>query len=51
METKTNESSSNYALRCAETIVADRNVTEQTILVMFLEYRKRVLKEFIQNKK
>lgn len=45
MGTKTNESSNDYAIRCAETIVADKNITEDTILIMFMEYKKRLNKE------
>lgn len=45
MGTKTNKSSNDYAIRCAETIVADKNITENTILIMFMEYKKRLTKE------
>lgn len=45
METKINQSSSDYAIRCAETIVADKNITEETILIMFMEYKKILFKE------
>lgn len=38
-------SSSEYALMCAEMIKADQNISEQTIIIMFLEYGKKILKE------
>jgi hypothetical protein len=38
-------SSANYILRCAETIRADKNISEQTIITMFLEYGQLLLNE------
>lgn len=45
MGTKTKETSQNYAIRCAETLVADRTITEETIFIMFMEYKKILLRE------
>ena len=39
--------SNEYLLWCAEIIANDKNISEQTIIVMFLEYKKLVL---IENK-
>ena len=40
-----NESSAKYIIRCVETIMADKNISEQTLLVMFMQYSEKVLKE------
>ena len=37
--------STDYALRCATTIKADPNISEQTLIIMFLEYGKKLLTE------
>lgn len=39
------ESSQQYAIRCAEIIKADKNVSNDTILLMFIEYGKKYLNE------
>ena len=44
------ETSNQYCLRCAEIIKADPKISEQTILIMFLNYGKLVLQENKQKK-
>ena len=39
------KNSSEYALMCSEMIKADPNISEQTIIIMFIEYGKKLLKE------
>lgn len=39
------ETSSEYAIRCAEIIKADPNISEDTIIIMFLEYGQKLLPE------
>lgn len=39
------ETSADYAIRCAEIIKADQNISQDTILLMFVEYGKKLLKE------
>ena len=42
--------SNDYLLRCAEIIVNDKNISEQTIIIMFLEYKKILLNETSKKK-
>lgn len=42
--------SNKYIYRCAEVILNDKNLSETTIITMFLEY-KRLLYEEFKNKK
>ena len=37
--------SADYILWCAEVIKADPNISEQAIMLMFIEYGKKLLKE------
>jgi hypothetical protein len=39
------ETSSEYAIRCGEIIKADPKISEETILIMFLEYGQKLLNE------
>lgn len=39
------ETSQQYAVRCAEIIKADKNISNDTILLMFIEYGKKILNE------
>lgn len=35
--------------RCVDIILADKNLSEETIKIMFLYYKELVIKEYIQN--
>lgn len=39
------ETSQQYAIRCAEIIKADKNVSEDTIIIMFIEYGNLLMQE------
>jgi len=39
------ETSGDYAIRCAEIIKADPKISEDTILIMFVEYGQKLLHE------
>ena len=39
------ETSSDYAIRCAEVIKADPKLSEDTIIIMFMEYGHKLLAE------
>jgi len=39
------ESSGDYAIRCSEIIKADAKISEHTIILMFIEYGKKLLNE------
>lgn len=41
----TKETSSEYAIRCADIIKSDPTISEHTIIIMFVEYGKKLLKE------
>lgn len=41
------ETSNDYLLRCAATIKADPNISEDTIILMFVEYKKKLMEEVI----
>lgn len=43
--------SDEYIYRCAEVILNDKNISETTIITMFLEYKKQILNEIKQNEK
>ena len=43
------ETSSDYAIRCAEIIKADPKISEHTITIMFVEYGKKLLHERLGN--
>lgn len=43
--------SDDYIYRCAEVIVNDKNISETTIITMFLEYKKLILIEKKDEKK
>lgn len=43
------ETSGDYAIRCADVIKADPNISEETIIIMFMEYGQKLLTE--KNKK
>jgi hypothetical protein len=45
MRKKVHESSGDYAIRCSEFIKADANISEYTIILMFIEYGKKLLNE------
>jgi hypothetical protein len=49
-KSKAKQSSNDYILRCAEIIVNDKNISEQTIIIMFLEYKKILLSEIGKKK-
>ena len=42
---KEQESSNEYIFRCVEVIKADKNISEDTLIIMFIEYGKKLLKE------
>jgi hypothetical protein len=44
-EKKKEETSNEYIYRCVEVIKADRNISEDTLVIMFIEYGKKLLKE------
>lgn len=39
------ETSTDYIYRCVEVIKNDKNISEDTLIIMFIEYGKRLLKE------
>ena len=39
------ETSGDYAIRCAGVIKADPNVSQETIIIMFMEYGHKLLAE------
>lgn len=45
------ETSSQYILRCAETIKADPNISHDTIIIMFMEYKRLLFQELKQQNK
>ena len=45
METQINETSIEYIYRCIEVIKSDKNISEETLIIMFIEYGKKLLKE------
>ena len=36
--------------RCVDILLADKNVSEETIKIMFLVYKELVIKEYIKDK-
>jgi hypothetical protein len=45
------ETSKEYAVRCAEIINADKNISQEVILLMFIEYSNRVYCEQVKERK
>lgn len=39
------ETSEKYIYRCVDVIMNDKNISEDTIIIMFLQYKKLVIKE------
>lgn len=44
-------SSTEYIIRCVETIKADKNISEQTIMIMFKTYGAMIINETIKPNK
>jgi len=45
MAKKTQSSSEQYIYWCVDVIKADKNISEDTIIIMFVQYGKKLLKE------
>ncbi len=43
--------SNDHIFRCAEIILNDKNISEETIIVMFMTYKELLIKELEKNKK
>lgn len=44
------ETSIEYIYRCVEVIRADKNISEDTLVIMFIEYGKKLLKEKLNSR-
>lgn len=47
-EVKKQETSNEYIFRCVEVIKADKTISEDTLIIMFIEYGKKLLQERMQ---
>lgn len=51
MSNTTPITSNEHIFRCAEVILNDKNISEQTIVIMFLTYKELLIKEIEQKQK
>lgn len=43
------ETSNDYIFRCVDIIKNDKTISEHTLVIMFIEYGKKLLKEKLQH--